>query len=184
MVEQHPQTELVLPTIAHQTTWQYPKATMLTLIRTAYFQDFVESLVNGVLIFNTNGQVYVANDAAADILGCSCDSLLAMDWQQVFQSMDDTAAIEDMLSKARAKEQQTPSFHTRLRQDGGQIRHLNISASLLIEYDKVFGILVLMTDVTHIVELHEREKEILEERNRLAKERFASLQNLAAAVAH
>ena len=157
---------------------------MLTLIRTAYFQDFVESLVNGVLIFNTNGQVYVANDAAASILDCSCDSLLAMDWQQVFQDMDDTDAIADMLSKARAKEQQTPSFHTRLNLRDGRVRHLNISASLLIEYDKVFGILVLMTDVTHIIEMHEREKEILEERNRLAKERFAGLQNLAAAVAH
>lgn len=157
---------------------------MLTLIRTAYFQDFVESLVNGVLIFNTSGQVYVANDAAANIIGYSCESLLNMTLQQVFKNLDDTAAMEDMLTKARAKEQRTPSFQTRLKQETGEVRHLNISASLLIEYEKVFGILVLMTDVTHIVQLHEREKEILEERNRLAKERFASLQNLAAAVAH
>lgn len=157
---------------------------MLTLIRTAYFQDFVESLVNGVLIFNSSGQIYVANDAAASILGCGCDKIMAMNWSQVFEGLDDKAGIDVFLAKAQAQDRDIRPIQTRYFRKDGRTLHLNISASLLIEYQKVFGIMVMITDVTHIIELHEREKEILQERNRLAKERFESLQNLAAAIAH
>ena len=157
---------------------------MLTLIRTAYFQDFVESLGSGVVILNSDGQVYVANDNAARIMGRDKKELLGRDWPQVFAGLDRPEAIAKFLEQARAHRRDIVPEQARMTRSDGTLRYLDISASPLIDFHKVFGILVQLTDVTHLVELHEREKAILEERGRLERERSEGLQHLSEAVAH
>jgi signal transduction histidine kinase len=61
---------------------------------------------------------------------------------------------------------------------------LSVTSSFLREADKIAGVIVLIQDITELRLSHEREKQTLEESNRLQRLQVSSLNKLALSVAH
>lgn len=152
-------------------------------MRSSYFQNLLESFSYGVVIFSANGEAYAANARAGEILGRPLDDIPGRGPAELFACMQGAEIFETYVPEARDAKASLDHVHASLA-CGDETRHLSLSASLLIENEKVFGILVSMQDVTDIFRLHEREKEILAEKHALEQERARDLEELASAMAH
>jgi PAS domain S-box-containing protein len=157
---------------------------VLHLIKSSYFQTLLESFPGGVIIFNTQGEAYAANAYAAKLIGVSSEECSGINWRSLFEEIENREEYELFMGDAHNPEGGRPSMALKHERSPGDFVYLSLSLSWLIENEKVFGIVMSMTDVSHIVELHEREKQILSEKNKLQKDRVKSLQKLAMAVAH
>jgi PAS domain S-box-containing protein len=159
---------------------------MLVFAHSGYFHDLLDSFALGVVILNARGRVYAANAAAAALLGHSREELLSdpATAADVFRRTDDPAALRRYLRAALCREHPGGPLRLRYSPVSGPVRHLSLTFSHLIENDKVFGIMLQITDVTEIIALHEREQKILDEKYRVERERVESLRKLSSAVAH
>ncbi len=157
---------------------------MLPWINSTYFQDLVESFTNGILIVNTRGEVYVANMRAANMLGFAQSECVSRTWEELFQGIEDQEEFSLFMRRAVEVDCCNLTLHTRFERSDGTLLYFNITSSPLTEHHKRFGIMILLHDVTHIFQMHQREKAILEERNIVQRQRLKSLDNLSTAIAH
>lgn len=157
---------------------------MLPWINSTYFQDLVESFTNGILIVNTRGEAYVANMQAAQILGIAQKECVSRTWEELFQGIENKEEFSQFMRRAVEVDCCNLTLQTRFERTDGTLLYLNISSSPLTEHRKRFGIMILLHDVTHIYQMHQREKAILEERNIIQRQRLESLNNLSTAIAH
>jgi PAS domain S-box-containing protein len=159
---------------------------MLVFAHSGYFHDLLDSFALGVVIINARGRVYAANTAAAALLGRSREALLTdpATAADVFRRTDDPAALRRYLRAALRREHPGGPLRLRYTPLNGPPRHLSLTCSHLIENEKIFGIMLQITDVTEIIALHERERSILAEKYRVERERVESLRALSSAVAH
>jgi signal transduction histidine kinase len=158
---------------------------MLTFAHSTYFHDLLESFSAGVVICNIRGLVYAANDAAYRQLGCNARELADPARSAGFIGRADAPRQVARFLAAPLKHGQkpTPLSIAYAHPDGTQ-RHYRLSGSLLLENDKIFGILIEITDVTEIYRLHERERDMLLGIHAAQKERIESLGRFSLAVAH
>lgn len=125
-----------------------------------------------------------ANPVASRLLGYQVQELLGRGWGELFfqnPSNDDfNQVLLDVVSQARVHLRRTVSY---VRPDGMTLR-LFLTTSYVSEDGNVEGVVVLLEDLTELHALYEREKAILEDKNRIQAERVESLRYLALAVAH
>ncbi|WP_029894792.1 two-component system sensor histidine kinase NtrB [Desulfohalovibrio reitneri] len=157
---------------------------MLPLINSSYFQNLVEGFTNGVLIINALGEVYVANTAASHILGCSVGDCTGKSWADLLDGVAYKNEFDVFMQEASAADRCNLPFFTPFTRKDGQDLYLSLTTSPLVEAGKLFGIMILITDVTSIYRMHERETSILTENNKLQRERYESLHNISQAIAH
>lgn len=157
---------------------------MLPLINSSYFQNLVEGFTNGVLIINTNGEVYVTNTAAGHTLGYEITDCNGKSWPELLDGVAYKAEFAGFMEDAPATDRCNLPFFTPYVRPDGQTRYLSLTTSPLVEGRKTFGIMILITDVTSIQLMHQREKAILTENNTLQRERYESLHNISQAIAH
>lgn len=160
------------------------KDVVLPLTNSSYFKDLLESFSYGVVIFNAKEQAYAVNSMATRIFGRTAEECLGLGPEDLFADMEHFDAIQAMLHSCH-QEGPTPNpVDTCIADVDVCRRHLSLAPSLLIENKKIFGILISMHDNTHIFQLHEREKRIIEQNNRLQRERAKSVLQLSRAMAH
>ncbi len=157
---------------------------MLTLLRSSYFTEFLESLTAGTLIVNSSGAVYAGNGQAAALLGMDLPGLMGSDASALAGRLSPSGEFLAALEEAKRRKTREKPLYAAYSRPDGRTAHLTVSVSLLVEYDKLFGILLQFQDVTEMVDLHEREKRALTERAAIQRERIASLRNFSMAVAH
>uniref|UniRef100_A0A7C4EIN8 histidine kinase n=1 Tax=Fundidesulfovibrio putealis TaxID=270496 RepID=A0A7C4EIN8_9BACT len=146
---------------------------MLPFIQSTYLSTLLECMAAGVLIMNTRGDVYAANQAAGDLLGMDRKALLAARVDaRTLAGFSNPREVEDYLAGTDAG----PLQAVYTLPDGSE-RHYTLSRSRLVEYGKVFGVVLQITDVTHIFQAHEREK-------RINTQRIEALGQLSMAIAH
>lgn len=158
---------------------------MLPFIQSTYLKNLLESFSVGVVIMNARGDVYAANEAAGRMLGAECDTLLdgRLDGPVLARFLE-SGDVGRFLARAREEGAQASSMQAGYLHPGKGLRHFTLSVSRLVEYGKVFGIVLQIGDVTTIYEMHEREKRMLEERGAMQQERIDSLAQLSMAIAH
>lgn len=149
---------------------------MLIYTNTPYFQQLLQSIPIGMVIYNTEGRMYAVNRAALEIFGLSEEVAMGMSWEPLFTGAERTSELEAFF-RAMAEERHADPVQIRFRCREGRCFHLGLSMSLLAEYDKVFGILLVVNDNTELIESHERELAAVEESAK-------KLNNLSMAVAH
>ena len=158
---------------------------MLPFIQSTYLKSLLESFSEGVVIMNAKGDVYAANETSGHMLGMECDALLEGQlYGPVLDRFLERAGVERFLARACEHIAPVPSMQARYRHPVDGLRHFTLSISRIIEYDKVFGIVMQIGDVTHIYEMHEREKRMFEERDAMQQERIDSLAQFSMAIAH
>lgn len=159
---------------------------MLVFAHSGYFHDLLDSFALGVIIINARGRIYAANTAAAAMLDRSREDLLSGPdiADEIISGTDDPESVRRYLLTALRRKMPQPPLRLRYASPSGPPRHLSLTVSHLTENEKVFGIMLQITDVTEIIALHERERAILDEKFRAERERVESLRTLSAAVAH
>jgi len=159
---------------------------MLVFAQSGYFHDLLDSFALGVVILNARGRIYAANTAAAALLGHSREELISDPAvaADVFRRTDKPKALRRYLRAALRREHPGGPLRLQYRTRDGISLHLSLTFSHLVENEKIFGVMLQITDVTEIMTLHERERRILDEKYRVERERVESLRALSSAVAH
>jgi PAS domain S-box-containing protein len=158
---------------------------MLPFIQSSYLTTLLESFSAGVVITNTRGHVYAANESAARLLGRPKAELLNSSISgEILERFVDPQAVSAFLEDSRLGPDMPRILQARYKTEGDGELYFTLSTSRLVEYGKVFGIVLQITDVTPIYEMHEREKRILEEKSTIQQERIESLGKLSMGIAH
>ncbi len=159
---------------------------MLVFAHSGYFHDLLDNFALGVIIINARGRIYATNAAAASLLGHPREAMLSDPdtVRDIFQRTDAPRALRRHIWSAMRHAAPQPPLRLRYQHPLGRIRHFSLTSSHLVENEKVFGIMLQITDVTEIITLHERERHILKEKYRAEHERVESLAKLSSAVAH
>ncbi len=158
---------------------------MIQFIHSSYFHHLLESLAVGAVIANTKGSVYAANASASRILGHTVASIQNDFFSPtIFGRFDNQNELRNVIDQANAGQQPQNAVQLHYTHPEGKTLTLTVSVSLLEQYGKIFGVLIQFNDITEIVSLHKREKQILEEKSLLQMQRIESLNSLSMAIAH
>uniref|UniRef100_I2Q6C7 histidine kinase n=1 Tax=Desulfovibrio sp. U5L TaxID=596152 RepID=I2Q6C7_9BACT len=158
---------------------------MLTFAHSTYFHDLLASFTAGVVICNVRGLVYASNPAASALLGESAQALAdpARARDIIGRAQDPRALVRFLAAPIKHGRKPEP-LSLRYHHPDGADRHFRLSGSLLLENEKIFGILIEIDDVTEIHRLHARERDMLLGVQAAQRERIESLGRFSLAVAH
>lgn len=137
-----------------------------------------------MLVIDSQGEIVTINRAACEILGYTRDTFRGKGWGEIFFEADKNVEFNQVIIEVILEKQVNLHRDVSYIRPTGETLRLSINTSFLQENDEIVGLVVLLDDVTELHELHEREKAILEEKNRAQRERTESLKKLALAVAH
>jgi len=153
-------------------------------IKSIVIQNILESVPVGLLVIDPKGEIVTTNRAASEILGYSSEMLKGKGWGELFfdndQNIDFNQVILDVIQEKRVNLHRSVNYS----RPTGETLRLSITTSFLKENEEVAGIVVLMDDITEIDRVRRRERAILEEKNRIQRQRAEGLQKLSLAVAH
>lgn len=153
-------------------------------IKEIIVENIITGLPVGLVVISAKGELITANPVASRLLGYQVQELLGRGWGELFfqnpANDDFNQVLLDAVGQARVHLRRTVSY---VRPDGMTLRLL-VTTSYVSEDGNVEGVVVLLEDLTELHALYEREKAILEDKNRIQAERVESLRYLALAVAH
>jgi PAS domain S-box-containing protein len=147
-------------------------------------ENIIQSMPIGALAINPQGEIVIANDAAADILGFPLKTIMGKGWGELFLENQANRDFNQMLMDVIWQEPLNLHRKVSYTCPLGEVRHLSITSSFLKENKELTGIMVLLDDITEIHKLSLKEKSWLEERARLHQEKAEGLFRLSLAVAH
>jgi anti-anti-sigma factor len=147
-------------------------------------QNIFQNLPVGLLVINPQGEIILANASASMILGYPCNAILGRGWADIFLEAAENELFNQVIVDVIWEEELNLHRTVPYARPNDEVLQLSITTSFIRSPDGLVGIVVLLHDVTEIYALHLQEKAILEEKNRLERERTESLNKLAMAVAH
>lgn len=153
-------------------------------IKSVILNNILESIPEGLLVINPDGEIVTSNQAASVILGYACSAFEGKGWGDLFledlRNQDFNQVLLDVIQEKKEHlHRRVHYFHPR-----GDRLELSITGSFLKENGEIAGIVLILHDVTELTRLHEREKRILEERHRFERERAKGLAHLSLAISH
>ncbi len=164
--------------------WPGPTTMQANGVHTLITDTIIQSLPVGALAIDRQGEIILANDAAANILGYPVSRLLGNGWGDLFLDQPANAAFNqvllDVIWHESCRLQRTVTY----TRPAGDLVYLAITSSFLRHGPDLVGLVVILDDITAIQNLHLQEKAWLAEKNRLHQERAEGLRRLAMAVAH
>ena len=153
-------------------------------MKNVFVQNIIESMSIGLLVINTEGEIITTNNAAETILGFNSSQLKAQGWAELFFDKKGNLAFNQIIVDVIEHQALNQLRKVPYIQPDGVSLFLSVTSSFLHDKGKPVGIVLLFDDVTEVHELHEREKNILREKNRLHRERNMSLKLFASSIAH
>ena len=149
-----------------------------------FVRNIMESMSIGLVVINTAGEILAVNTAAETILGFTREELKTRGWAELFFDNTDNIAFNQFIVDVIEYQKLNQIRETPYTKPDGKRLYLSITSSFIHDQGKPIGVIMLFDDVTEVRELHERERRILEERNRLHHERVESLNRFASSIAH
>jgi anti-anti-sigma factor len=147
-------------------------------------KNIYESLPVGLLVIDPDGEIILTNPAASAILGHPGETMLGKGWAELFLDSEKNDLFNQVLLDVVLEEKLNLHRTVPYVRPNQEMLQLAITTSFIRRDRKLIGIVVLINDVTEIHRMHLHEVAILEEKNRLQRERTESLHKLAMAVAH
>jgi anti-anti-sigma factor len=135
-------------------------------------------------VIDSQGEIILGNASASEILGYPAEAILGRGWADLFLGTEENDLFNQVIVDVIWEEKQNLQRTVPYVHPNGDVLQLAITSSFVHGGQEALGIVVLLNDVSEIFRLHLQEKAILEERNRLQRERTEGLNNLAMAVAH
>lgn len=146
-------------------------------------QNIIQSIPFGILVINSQGEIVICNPSASEIVGFARKEVLGKGWGDLFLHNKANGTFNQLLVDVIWQESQNLHRNVPYTRPNGEILQLSITSSFIKENDKVVGIVILFDDITAIHAMHLREKQWLEDKNRLEKEKVEGLFRLSLAVA-
>jgi anti-anti-sigma factor len=135
-------------------------------------------------VIDSQGEIILGNASASEILGHPAEAILGRGWADLFLGTEGNDSFNQVIVDVIWEEERNLHRTVPYVHPNGDVLQLAITSSFVHGGQEALGIVVLLNDVSEIFRLHLQEKAILEERNRLQRERTEGLNNLAMAVAH
>ncbi len=140
------------------------------------------------MVVADDGAVLYTNKATERILGCSCEDLKNLGLALVFfvkdENYDFNQIFVDAVWNKKIRDYGEVDYH----HPDGSVRRLAATTSYLLADEdcqsSFIGFIALFRDVTDTYTLQRKERALINERERIAKENIRGLQRLAMGVAH
>lgn len=150
--------------------------------------NILNSMSDGVVVIDSEGEVLYANRVTQDILGFSLQEFKEHGLAALLLRHDQNHHFNRIFSDAVEKKCINEYQEVDYRHPGGTMKRLAVATSYLLadgEYEStLIGFVAVFKDVTEVFNLRRSEQELLREKQRIAHEKVKSLQRLAMGVAH
>lgn len=151
-------------------------------------KSILDSMSDCLIVLDQNGDILYANKTTGQMLGCSPDDLIQHGLEMLFftseKNYDFSQLFLDAIQRKNVNNYSEVDYH----HPDGSIRRLAGTTSYLVtvgEHESSFiGFVTLFKDITEVFNLRREEKELIREKDRIAKEKIRSLHKLAMGVAH
>lgn len=153
-------------------------------IRSVIARNIVETVPVGLLVINPEGEISVRNDAACRILGYPQEAFSGKGIAELFFVEEENYLFNEFIVEVIEGEKYDLQRTVPYTRPSGELLQLVLTASFLRDHENKPALVILMDDVTQTHLMHQNEKAILKENNRIQRERAESLNRLALAVAH
>lgn len=152
-------------------------------------ESIIASMSDGVMVIARQGEIVLVNSALCDILGMPAGKIKGRGWADLFFEKPGNDEFNQILVDAiQQKQEKHHNSHVTYVTPAGENRHLAATTTILTQKSDgkqvITGVLLVLHDITELVELNQREKELLLQSRRLFQEKMEGLDRLARAVAH
>ena len=152
------------------------------------YENILASMNDGLIAISSDGEMFMINPAAEEILEYSREQLQGKGWGEVFflqgGNEEFNQVILDVIYEKKIKYSKIVPYCT----PSGRKKILAMNSSYLRdmadEKKPLIGMIVLFYDISEFYRLQEREKELLIKARELIQERARALEKLAQGVAH
>jgi PAS domain S-box-containing protein len=155
---------------------------------TLLVRNILESMGDCVLVVGAGGDIVYANSATRHVLGYSPDTLKKQGLGLTFFTRDENLEFNQIFVDAIKDKSVGRCGEVDYRHPDAGLRRLAVTTSYVVDTAKTsrpfVGFMAIFRDVTELFHLREREKRLLEERQRASARKVEGFRKLAAGVAH
>ncbi len=149
--------------------------------------DVLESMSDSLLVIGREGEILYANRVTREILGYSFEDLQDRGLEALISDEQNFDFNQILWS---AVQNQSVNYYSEVdyRHPDGSIKRLTATTTYFVtEGDRestLRGFVALFKDITEVFRLRRKEQELIQEKQRIDRERIRSLHKLAMGVAH
>jgi len=153
---------------------------------TDLMRGIIASMSDGVMLLNSDGEIVLVNPALCDTLGYEPEHFSGGGWAELFYHSDENDEFNQIL--VEVVQEHVCNFNRQVKfvTPAGVRKTLVVHASVIEEEDGgiLRSVLLVINDITGIVDLMEKERRLQAFSQQLAQEKLEGLDRLARAVAH
>ena len=150
--------------------------------------NILESISDSVIVLGPQGEILCCNKITEQMLGYSPEDLLEKGLSQLLAQNNGNEEFNRIFVDTISKQSVNGYKEVDYRHPDGSIRRLAATTSYLVDVGdrqtSFTGFVALFKDITEVAELRHKERQLIQERHKIAGERIRSLQKLAMGVAH
>ena len=150
--------------------------------------NILESISDSVIVVGPRGEILCCNKITEKMLGYSPQELLEKGLAQLMVQQNGNEEFNRIFIETISKQSVNGYKEVDYHHPDGSIRRLAATTSYLVDIGdrqtSFTGFVALFKDITEIAELRRKEKQFIQERHKIAREKIRSLQKLAMGVAH
>jgi len=153
-------------------------------MRSIIAKNIIETIPIGLLVVSPDGEISLLNEATCSILGYSQETFHNKGVAELFFEEEHNYEFNEFIVEVIREEKYNLQRTVPYFRPSGELLQLALTSSFIRDHENKPALVILLDDVTPLHTLHQREKAILQEKNRIQRERAESLNQLALAVAH
>ena len=149
--------------------------------------DILDSMSDSILVIGREGEVLYANRITSEILGYSFEDLMG-NGLGLLLSKEENFDFNQIFVEAVRHSSMSYYSEVDYHHPDGAVRRLAATTTYFVKEgdseSTVIGFVALLKDVTEVFSLRRKEQELVQEKQRIDRERIRSLHKLAMGVAH
>lgn len=150
--------------------------------------NILESISDSVIVLGQQGEILCCNRITQKMLGYSPAELLEKGLTQLLIQHEDNEDFNRIFIETISKHSVNNYREVDYHHPDGSTKRLTATISYLVDVGRhetsFTGFVVLFKDITEIHNLRRKERQLIQETHRMAREKIRSLQKLAMGVAH
>lgn len=147
-------------------------------------ENILQAMSDGVIAISAQGEIVFVNPSLCKIVGLSAEQMLGRGWGELFFEDSYNLEFNQSIIEVIQSKQELYNRQVSYRSPTGQLRELIATTSFIQQNGETMGLVAVIKDVTELIGLHRRERQLLARGRRLLEERAESMDRIARAVAH
>ncbi|MGO9567241.1 MAG: two-component system sensor histidine kinase NtrB, partial [Desulfomonilaceae bacterium] len=157
------------------------------IMDSAIVSDILDSMTDSILVISRDGEILYANRITTEILGRSFEDLMRSGLGLLISKDENFEFNQTFVA---AVQHSTVSYYTEVdyHHPDGSVKRLAATTTYFVKEgdneSTLIGFVALLKDITEVFGLRRKEQELVQEKQRIDRERIRSLHKLAMGVAH